>query len=252
MFFESFHSMEEDEFRISLGEGIDFPLHLHRAFEFFVQKEGETRVCIDEKMYNLRAGEAVLIFPFQIHSYTCKVVGKFEILFFSPDIVMTFYNHMKNLVPVDNKIQMFSMPEPCADNIYLKKAYAYHVCGMFAQNREYEKVSKGGHAVLAQLLLYANENFRTKCMLRDICTEIGYDYVYISKFFKRAVGIPFRRYVNLLRIRESQYLLKSSSQGMIEIAYESGFSSLRDFDRQFVAIVGCTPTEYRKNHLSQK
>ena len=144
------------------------------------------------------------------------------------------------------------MPEPCADNIYLKKAYAYHVCGMFAQNREYEKVSKGGHAVLAQLLLYANENFRTKCMLRDICTEIGYDYVYISKFFKRAVGIPFRRYVNLLRIRESQYLLKSSSQGMIEIAYESGFSSLRDFDRQFVAIVGCTPTEYRKNHLSQK
>lgn len=248
MFFESVHSMEEEEFRISCGTEIEFPLHLHRSFEFFVQKEGETQVCINDKMYDLQEGEAVLIFPFQIHSYIRKSPGQYEMVIFSPDIVMTFYNHMKNLVPVDNKIQGLSLPAPCMDNIYSKKAYAYQICSMFAGGREYQRVTEGG-TILTKLLLYANENFRTKCMLKDICASIGYDYVYSSKFFKRAVGMPFKRYVNLLRIRESQYLLKSSPKGMTEIAYESGFSSLRDFDRQFAAIVGCTPTEYRENQI---
>ena len=51
---------------------------------------------------------------------------------------------MKNLVPVDNKIQVLSLPAPCMDNIYSKKAYAYQICSMFAGGREYQRVTEGG------------------------------------------------------------------------------------------------------------
>lgn len=247
MFFESFHSITE-EFCVSFGESISFPLHLHRSFEFFVQAEGETEVSIDEKVYHLCAGEAVLVFPFQTHSYHCKTAGKYEIIIFSPEIVMNFYMQTKNLLPVNHQFRCEPIAIDGTDNIFLKKASAYQICGMFENGRLYEKTTdEPRHTVLVKLLLYANEHFREKCLLKDVCAAIGYDYAYISKFFKRNVGMSFRKYVNMLRIRESQHLLKTSLKGITEIAHESGFCSLRDFDRNFVLFVGCTPTEYRKS-----
>lgn len=246
MFFEPIHSIRNDEFQVSTGAAMNFPMHLHRSFELFVQNAGETTVEVNGTAYRLRAGEAVLIFPFQIHSYRCITAGRYEILIFSPDMVMDFYTRTQQLLPVSNKMRCESVALGEPDNLYLKKACAYRICGLFERDRTYTQAADSGrHAVLTQLLLYANERFQTKCLLADVCKEIGYDYTYISKYFKKAVGLPFRRYVNVLRVRESQHLLESTDKAITEIAQACGFCSLRDFERTFGAIVGCTPTGYR-------
>ncbi len=252
MFFEAVHSITEENFYVSFAEAITFPLHLHRSFEFFVQIEGETEVSVDEKVYRLSAGEAVLVFPFQTHSYDCKTAGKYEIVIFSPDVVTDYYIQTKNLLPVNNTLSSGPIAVDDADNIFLKKAAAYRICGLFEKGRQYRKSSEESHhTVLVRLLLYTNENFRTKCLLKDACATIGYDYAYVSKLFKRIIGMPFRKYVNMLRIRESQNLFGSGSKSITEIAYECGFCNLRDFDRNFSAFVGCTPTEYKKHIQSR-
>ena len=60
MFFESKHSEKQSEFHYHFGDSLDFPLHIHRSFEFFSQLQGKTLVIIDGKEYELKDNIAVM------------------------------------------------------------------------------------------------------------------------------------------------------------------------------------------------
>ena len=249
MFFQAAHSLNENEFTVSHSTGISFPMHIHRSFEYFEQISGSTQVCIGEKSYTLTQGEAILVFPLQPHSYTCIEEGKLRMCIFSPDLVADFYKANENKVPTDHKFRCRLPKEVIAENHFHKSAAAYFICGEFEQGREYSQIANGpDDRLLLSLLLFADKNFCGECLLRDAAARIGYDYAYISKTFKRKVGISFRQYINNLRIIESKRLLKATVQGIEEIAEKCGFSSLRTFDREFREQTGITPSEYRKKH----
>ena len=59
--------------------------------------------------------------------------------------------------------------------------------------------------------------------------------------------MPFNKYVNLLRINKSKKMLETTAKSVTEIALECGYSSLRSFNRTFLAQEKITPTEYKKN-----
>ncbi len=248
MFFESIHSLNENEFTISNGIELNFPIHIHRSFEYFEQVHGSTEVCIGDQKYLLKDGEAVLIFPLQPHSYTSIKNGHIRTCIFSPDIVAEFYKINESNLPTDNKF-ICSLPENLIlENIFHKKSLAYFICGNFEKGRKYvDEANKNENRLLVALLFFADKNFRNRCLLRDASVNIGYDYAYISKFFGRKVGISFRQYVNNLRIIESKRLLRTSIKSIEEIAEECGFSSLRTFDREFRNQTGITPSNYRKD-----
>ena len=96
MFFESNHSLHENEFRIWTSTECNFPLHIHRAFEYFEQISGSTEIMINSQKHTLNAGEAVLIFPLQAHSYATMALGEIRLCIFSPDIVNAFYKKRKD------------------------------------------------------------------------------------------------------------------------------------------------------------
>lgn len=249
MFFESNHSIKENEFRLSFGRVFSFPLHLHRSFEFYAQVEGSSEVTVGDRSYHLFAGDAVLIFPFQVHSYRPIDPGHFAMCIFSPDLVSDFHKKIAHKIPVDSLFSYTIDPSVERDNIFLMRSIVYGICGSFDKNRRYlETAGNLSENLLNSLLLYADKHFRTDCLLRDAASKVGYDYAYVSKFFKRKVGLSFRAYVNLLRTNECRRLLKETAKSMTEIAEECGFHSLRTFDREFTANTGMTPTAYRKLH----
>ena len=244
MIFETGHSLKEDEFVASAGLNFSFPLHLHRSFELFAQREGTTRLTVDDREYILKAGQSALVFPFQIHAYEALTPGHNEVCIFSPDLVPDFCRARRDLLPADN---VFTGPVPngaLADNIYLRRAVAYSVCGAFDKGRRYLPATGNGQALTA-LLLYADRHFRTECLLRDAAAGAGYDYAYASKLFTKRVGMPFHRYVNLLRVRESRELLRSGEKSVAEIAAACGFGTARTFDRVFRSVTGRTPSACR-------
>ena len=249
MKFESKHSLNENEFHLFTGRDHGFPLHLHRSFELYAQLEGTAEVTVDGNNYTLTPGKAVLIFPFQIHSYSVSAPNRRTVCIFSPDLVPDFYARREKSVPTDN-VFSFSLPnEIPTENLCLKRAFAYRVCGEFDLHCRYIPKNRSmDPSVLTELLLFAENNFKTECLLRDAAASIGYDYAYISKFFKRQTGIPFRHYVNLLRIRESQKLLTHTGKSIDSIRELCGYASLRTFDREFCAMTGQSPSEYRKAH----
>ena len=248
MKFESNHSLSENEFHVFSGRDNGFPLHLHRSFELYAQLEGSAEVSVDGNKYTLTPGKAVLIFPFQIHSYCVSGPNLRKVCIFSPDLVPDFYAGREQCVPQDS-VFTIDLPDMMPlESIFLKRSFAYRVCGEFDLGRRYvPKNSSLDPSVLTELLLYAEKNYRSPCLLRDAAADIGYDYAYLSKFFKRQTGIPFRQYVNMLRIRESQKLLTQTGKSIDAIREHCGYGSLRSFDREFSAIIGHTPSEYRKN-----
>ena len=247
MIFESQHSIDEALFAIRYMINITFPLHLHRSFEYVEQICGSTEITICDQKYLLKPGDAVLIFPLQPHSYTTVDEGRLRICIFSPNWVASFYKANENKIPENNKFQC-SLPQTISpDNIFHKKALTYFICGEFDRDRKYIDASrKNENQILVKLLLYTDKNFRSRCLLRDAAASIGYDYAYISKLFKRKVGISFRQYVNNLRIIESKRLLIDGTKSIEEVAECCGFSSLRTFDREFLKQVETTPSNYQK------
>ena len=247
MIFESQHSIDEALFAMRYMMNITFPLHLHRSFEYVEQICGSTEITICDQKYLLKPGDAVLIFPLQPHSYGLIENGNMRICIFSPNFVTQFYKSKQNKLPENNKFQS-KLPQTIPlDNICHKKALTYFICGEFDKDRKYVDTSaKSEDQILVQLLLFSDKNFRNRCLLRDAAATIGYDYAYISKLFKRKVGISFRQYVNNLRIIESKPLLTAGDKSIEEIAELCGFSSLRAFDREFLNQVGVTPSNYQK------
>ena len=252
MFFESFHSLSENEFQFTAHTSITFPTHLHRAFEYFEQRAGATEVTVGDCTYLLRAGEAILIFPMQPHSYRRVADGAARMCIFSSDLVSHFHAKNGGWLPLTNRMPAVLPTEVSAENIFHKKALAYYICGEFEKGREYTpEAAQQSDRLLTSLLLYADKHFCTACLLRDAASEIGYDYTYVSKLFKRRIGISFRQYVNGLRIAQSKQLLRSTPKSVEEIAEASGFSSLRAFDREFREQTHMTPSQYRAQRLVQ-
>ena len=77
--------------------------------------------------------------------------------------------------------------------------------------------------------------------------SIKYDYAYISKFFKKNIGISFNEYVNRRRVSEACYLLKTTDKSVLEIGMECGYDSLRSFNRNFRLYLNMSPREFQKN-----
>lgn len=67
-----------------------------------------------------------------------------------------------------------------------------------------------------------------------------------SRFFKRGIGKTYVRYCNELRVGRACRLLLDTETSITQIALESGFNNLSNFNEQFLKIKGVTPRAYRK------
>ena len=73
-----------------------------------------------------------------------------------------------------------------------------------------------------------------------------------SKYFKAAAGMTFSSMVKKLRIAYARRLLDTTDQPVAQIAEMSGYHNMANFNRQFLAEVGTTPTAYRRLETTQK
>ncbi len=73
-----------------------------------------------------------------------------------------------------------------------------------------------------------------------------------SKYFKRATGLTFSNMVKKLRVAHARRLLDSTDHPITRVATLSGYHNMANFNRQFLAEVGTTPSSYRRLEASQK
>jgi len=72
----------------------------------------------------------------------------------------------------------------------------------------------------------------------------------ISRLFRLEIGMTFCTYTTRLRVDRARRLLEESMLPVIEVAAETGWSSLAHFNAVFRRHTGKTPTAYRRNPLA--
>lgn len=73
----------------------------------------------------------------------------------------------------------------------------------------------------------------------------GVSEAHFTRSFKDAFGIPPHRYLLTRRIERAKALLRDTSLPIIDIAFQTGWSSLGTFGRVFKGVTGESPTKLR-------
>lgn len=83
--------------------------------------------------------------------------------------------------------------------------------------------------------------------LRDLAAEAGLSSYHFLRTFERVTGLTPHQYVRRARLRDAAMRLAVEPAKVIDIAYESGFGDVSNFNRAFRTEFGVSPRAYRDN-----
>ena len=82
--------------------------------------------------------------------------------------------------------------------------------------------------------------------LKMVADHVHLSTFYFCKMFKKSTGISFTDYLARARVDRARRLLSNRRLRVSEIAFESGFQSLSQFNRVFRRVTGDSPTRFRQ------
>ncbi len=252
MFYQYAHFGKSDYFLKEYGTDFSFPAHLHFCFECIVVTEGEMTVTLNGKPERLAAGEAVFVLPNRLHALTSHG-SKHMLCIFAPELVTYFWEKVRAKTPVSYRfrpsseiLSALNQMKEGADVIY-KKGILYLLCAEFDRGRAYLSDGKEEKDLLPAIFRYVEGHYTASCTLSNLSNAVGYEYGYLSRYFKKRTGVSFTEYLNRYRLNRACYYLTNTDKTVLDISLSVGYDSLRSFTRNFKKLFGITAVEYRKN-----
>lgn len=95
---------------------------------------------------------------------------------------------------------------------------------------------------------YVLQHFFQEIRLSDVASLAGMTEAAFCRYFKARSNKTFIDFVNEIRIGHACKLLLEDKWTIAQIAYDSGFDSLSNFNRNFKKYIGHTPREYKGNY----
>jgi AraC-like DNA-binding protein len=101
---------------------------------------------------------------------------------------------------------------------------------------------------LMSVIQFIHQNFQKDIKVAELLEISNMSNTTFFTSFKKLYRMTFKKYLLNIRIGYACRLIVNGTYNISQIAYESGFENLSNFNRQFKAIKGCTPGEYKKHH----
>ena len=246
-------------------------LHFHKNYELLIAVRGAFDTCINQKSYTLREGDAVLIQPFQIHNLHVHDGGLVWCSTFSgryfegisslladkcaknpcfhPDDVVTsfFLDRIEKHIGKRKSLTAFDITK-LQECIF--KSCVYAMGSAFLEQVELIPSPTVADEPPIRVAAYIDRNFKANISLAEAAKQLGYNYQYLSKVFNQTFGISFKQMLTRYRLECAVTLLKESNLSIAEIAYESGFQSMRSFDNACHELYKKKPKDIRKKQKS--
>lgn len=115
----------------------------------------------------------------------------------------------------------------------------------------YSKSSQNPTAI-QQIKNYIDEHYCEDIPLNSIAQHFYMNAAYLSRLFKKEIGLNFNDYLTDRRMRRAALLISSTDYKLHEIASMIGYDNINYFLRRFRIFYGCTPTQYKKQHSEVK
>ena len=136
-----------------------------------------------------------------------------------------------------------------------------NILKLLAEETDYELLSSEGFLndfkqtdkrQLDGVYHFVMQNFTKQIKLDEIAGIVNMTASSFSRYFKRINSKTFSQYVSEIRVGYACRLLIENKYQIARVCYESGFNNLSNFNRQFKAIMKCSPSEYVRKHVSNK
>lgn len=231
--------------------------HIHTQLELIYLEEGASVATADYRDFSLEKGDLFLSFPNQIHFYHDMKPCSGYLFIFSHDYFREIKDIFQNRVPESPVIKKEQLPPDIRDSFELimqkntsdspfdkvaAKGYLLAMLGELLQLMNLEPNSSS-HDSIKNILTYCAAHYTESLSLDILSRELHLNKYYISHIFKERMNISFTDFINGLRVQHACSLLEKDAN-ITEIAFASGFSSIRTFNRAFVDHMGMAPRDY--------
>ena len=105
---------------------------------------------------------------------------------------------------------------------------------------------KATSPAVEKAITFCNEHYQEKISLERLADMTGLNKSYFSQLFHKETGMPFGDYLESVRIRNAQRLLRNLNLSMSDIAEIVGFANQNYFTKVFKKQTGLVPSQYRR------
>lgn len=250
--------------------------HSHSHYEIYYLKSGERYYFIDDRIYHVNQGDIIFIPKNVFHRTTAANNDEHErtVVYFRsqllneiiPDlkkhpIMNCFYREAKVLrlkLLEQNTVEQLlnklisEAKNPQPDSLLYQKAILIELLVFInriqptSDNTSLDSLNPI-HEKIHNIVRYICDNYATKITLTQLSEDFFISQYYLSRMFKEVTGLTLIEYLNTIRIKESQILLRKTDYSITDIAGLVGYENQTYFGRIFKRISGMSPRDYRKS-----
>jgi len=238
--------------------------HNHDFYEIIFMIDGDRRFFIHKDIYICQPGDIILIPPGCSHrAVTISETYERYLLYFNKNFVqesplLSCFKTPHIQVSKRRFKEVADLLENIRSEIIKKDEYSDIMVKVYTQNllmllcrysekpsiREFDSCDKN----IQQAAIYIRSHYRENLTLQQIADAVYLSPSYLSKRFKEVTGFGIVEYISGVRIREAELLLSGTNKSIVEIADRCGYNDSNYFGDVFKKIVGCSPTQYRKQN----
>ena len=247
-----------DYFEYQRSKNVSCLAHVHSYLEIVFVLSGELTLLRESDTYCLQAGTMAIIMPYEIHKYDTQTASETVIITCAPEYLSEYGSEMDGKTfdlphaPTDRTLaEMLSQPAENLFNSYRLKALLYYAVSIFTQTGNLVDKKFKNYDTYRFAVRYISEHYLDETLsLEAVAHRIGITRIHLSRLLNQRHGDGFSGIVNSLRIQYAKRLIEGSTLSLSEIAFQSGFGSIRNFNRIFQKTFGCSPTSIRNRSVS--
>jgi AraC-like DNA-binding protein len=234
--------------------------HYHNYFEIYYIDEGSCCYFIDNKSYQILPGDIIFVPAGVLHNTEYKNTIHTRLLincseWYLPESVRHLFCqnpfHFRNpeladeikgiLLAIEKEYQH-------PDNYSLEsfRGYLYRLFITIAKSVELNIAGHNDKHYIEDAIEYMQGNYITNITLSEMANRSFVSSEHFSRVFKRETGFNFTEYLNLLRLKKAESLLRQLNTAPItKIAQSCGFNDSNYFSVQFKKIYGISPKKFQ-------
>lgn len=244
--------------------------HYHNSYEIYYLSEGNRKMLVEDRVYELIPGDIVFLRPNIIHrsmhsgphtrinivftdefmlSSFSQTSSEYLLSCFDAEFIRLNETEHKQFCKIFSELSAeYINNTPCFVSLaeILKlfiKAKARQENEPFNRKNTLSKVSLNINSVVS----YISAHYNKISSIDEIADACYINKSYLCRLFKKETGLTVFEYLNHIKINHSCELLKNTNDSITDIAVKCGFSSASYFSYTFKEIMNCSPSQYRKS-----
>ena len=129
---------------------------------------------------------------------------------------------------------------------FMLKSCLYAICAEYLTSVELIEKDRNKTRNIDAITDFVAQHHTENIGLSDIAKLLGYDYNYVSRYFKMVFNMSFKEFLTIHRLETAVKLMEEGNKKIVDIAYESGFQSVRTFNESFKKHFNSSPLKYKK------